>query len=156
MLLADDNAVNQRVGQLMITRLGHQVDVVSDGAAAVKAVAGGDYDLVLMDVHMPELDGLAATRRIRRLGDVIRQPRIIALTADSAFGERGEHTDVGMDGYLGKPLRGVELAELLGTQQAVLRAARTQVAPAPTRAAQTQQTAPHASRTASTKVGDGR
>ena len=133
-LLADDNAVNQRVGQLMIARLGHRVDVVSDGTAAVDAVTHGDYDLVLMDVHMPELDGLAATRRIRLLGNTIRQPRIIALSADSALSERHEHTDVGMDGYLSKPLRGVELAEMLGTQHAVL----------------------HASRTASTPVGESR
>src|SRR5207244_9212516 len=61
-LLAEDNPVNQRVAELMLTRLGHHIDVVADGAEALRAILAGDYDLVLMDLHMPRLDGLAATR----------------------------------------------------------------------------------------------
>ena len=115
-LLADDNAVNQRVGKLMISKSGHLVDVVGDGLQAVEAVMRERYDLVLMDVHMPELDGVQATRRIRDLAGAVHQPRIIALSADSSIRDTMGSADLGMDGYLSKPLRGKELTEMLNTQ----------------------------------------
>lgn len=112
-LLAEDNAVNQTVGRLMLTKLGHHVDVVGDGRQAVEAVQRAPYDLVLMDIHMPVMDGLEATRAIRErpAGSLARQPRILAMTASSAAEDREACTRAGMDGYLLKPVRLDQLAQ---------------------------------------------
>jgi signal transduction histidine kinase/DNA-binding NarL/FixJ family response regulator len=102
-LVADDHAVNQRLVLLALTRLGHRADLVSSGAEAVAAARGRHYDVVLMDVGMPDIDGLEATRRIRvhRGG---RGPWIIALTANAQPGAREACLAAGMDDYLTKPL----------------------------------------------------
>ncbi|GAA3140797.1 hypothetical protein GCM10010466_34790 [Planomonospora alba] len=111
-LLAEDNPVNQKVAQLMLARLGHRVDTVGNGMEAVEAVRRTSYDVILMDVHMPEMDGLEATRRIRAEQPEAR-PYIVALTA-SVLGEDQEACrDAGMDDYLAKPVRAHELGELL-------------------------------------------
>jgi CheY-like chemotaxis protein/HPt (histidine-containing phosphotransfer) domain-containing protein len=112
-LLAEDNLVNQKVAQLMLAKGGHRVDTVSNGLEAVHAVQVGDFDVVLMDVHMPIVDGLEATRLIRVLGDSIRQPMIIALTASVTAEARRACLDAGMDQYLSKPIRAEELVEAL-------------------------------------------
>jgi len=117
-LLAEDNGVNQKVALRLLDRLGVAADVVADGAAAVEAVqaqseAGQPYDLVLMDVQMPVLDGLAATRQIRALGEAVHQPRVVALTANAMDGDRQRCLDAGCDGYLAKPVRRDELAHAL-------------------------------------------
>ncbi len=85
---------------MMISRLGHAVDAVADGIAVVEAVLNSDYDVVLMDVHMPLMDGLEATRRIRRLPPPFRQPLIVALTASASAADRVACAEVGMDDYL--------------------------------------------------------
>ena len=107
-LVAEDNKINQAVARAILGRRGHSVDVVADGRSAVEAVMGADYDVVLMDVQMPELDGLEATREIRarRPG---RRPRIVALTANALAGERERCLDAGMDGYLSKPYTPADL-----------------------------------------------
>ncbi|MHA6785198.1 response regulator [Pseudonocardia saturnea] len=111
-LVAEDHPVNQRLIVLLLARLGQRADVVSDGVEAVTAVQRRDYDVVLMDVRMPELDGFAATRRIRkRLGD--RAPRIVAVTADASPGDREDCLAAGMDDHLSKPLQPAELARAL-------------------------------------------
>jgi len=111
-LLAEDNKVNQRVGLLLLQRLGFRADVVGNGQEALDAVERVPYDLVMMDVRMPEMDGLEATRRIRARTD-IRQPRIVAMTA-SVFAEDRESCRVaGMDDYLAKPVRSEELLAAL-------------------------------------------
>ncbi|GGK49950.1 hypothetical protein Ppa06_09690 [Planomonospora parontospora subsp. parontospora] len=111
-LLAEDNPVNQKVAQLMLARLGHRVDTVDDGAQAVEAVRHASYDVILMDMHMPNMDGLEATRRIRAEQPGTR-PYIVALTA-SVLGEDQEACrNAGMDDYLAKPVRAHELGELL-------------------------------------------
>ena len=112
-LVADDNAVNRRVAEGFLRRLGHEVRCVSDGAAAVEAVAAGGVDLVLMDVQMPVLDGVAAARAIRALGGTSAAVPIVALTANAADGDRGTYLDAGMDGCLGKPMRQAELREAI-------------------------------------------
>ncbi len=107
-LLAEDNAVNQEVASRMLRRRGHVVDIVGNGREAVEAVARGVYDVVLMDVQMPELDGLQATRAIRTDAPAGR-PRIIAVTANATSAERDRCLAAGMDGYLSKPFRPADL-----------------------------------------------
>jgi CheY-like chemotaxis protein len=110
-LLADDNPVNCRLAMLMLEKAGHQIEVVNDGALAVEALVGKDYDLVLMDVQMPGVDGLEATRRIRALpGERARVP-VIAITADAMAGDEQRCLAAGMNDYVTKP---IDRARLLG------------------------------------------
>jgi two-component system sensor histidine kinase/response regulator len=115
-LLAEDNEVNQEVAAAMLRKRGHLVDVVSNGRQAVEKVAGGTYDLVLMDIQMPEMDGLDATREIRdresRLDRSQRTP-IVALTARAMAGDREKCLAAGMDEHVTKPIRAKELFEVL-------------------------------------------
>ena len=117
-LLAEDNPVNQRITQLLLRRLGHLVDVVSDGLQAVDAVSRTSYDVVLMDVQMPRLDGLGATRTIRSRGSR-DQPAIVALTSGDLAEDRAACTAAGMDAFLMKPLT----LAALGTALAAVSAA---------------------------------
>jgi CheY-like chemotaxis protein len=108
-LLAEDNPVNQKLAVRLLKQMGLEADVVGDGLAAVQAVESGTYDLVLMDVQMPELDGLEATRQIRQ-----RWPdlplRIVGLTANAMAGDREACLAAGMNDYVSKPIRPEELA----------------------------------------------
>ncbi len=116
-LLAEDNPVNQRVAVKLLARLGYEVAVASNGREAVEAVTGGHYDVVLMDIQMPELDGIDATAQIRSLGDQVRQPTIIALTANVLPEDRARCMAAGMNGFLGKPVSLAALsAELDGVR----------------------------------------
>jgi PAS domain S-box-containing protein len=115
-LLAEDFPVNQRIASLMLKKIGYNTDVVTTGKAAVEAVRGGNYDLVLMDMHMPEMDGLEATREIRREETEAGKPvgiYIIALTADAMAGDREKCIASGMNDYLSKPLRPQDLQSAL-------------------------------------------
>ena len=103
-LLADDNRINQRLVATLLEGAGHRVDIVEDGRRAVEAAERADYDLVLMDVQMPVLDGVQATRRIRALPSPRGTVRIVALTADAIAGAERRYLAAGMDGYLSKPL----------------------------------------------------
>ena len=123
-LLAEDNAVNQRVQQLMLAKLGHQVRTVSNGEAAVAAITAKPYDVVLMDVQMPVMDGLEATRRIRAQIPVNQQPRIVAMTASTLVEDRDACAAAGMEDYLSKPVRAAELKAILAGFSALSRARR--------------------------------
>ncbi len=103
-LLAEDNSFSQKVILLMIQRLGYAADCVASGTEALEALRRQDYDVVLMDVMMPDLDGIETTRRIRAEWPVNRQPRIIALTAHAIIGDKERFLAAGMDDYLSKPL----------------------------------------------------
>jgi CheY-like chemotaxis protein len=112
-LLAEDNEVNQKVGKLMLGKIGHQVDIAENGLDALDAVRRTFYDVVLMDMHMPVMDGLESTRRIRADLPTDRQPHIIALTASVTQEDRNACAEAGMDGYLPKPVRAADLAAAL-------------------------------------------
>ncbi|MDE2076570.1 MAG: response regulator [Burkholderiales bacterium] len=104
-LLAEDNVVNQKLAVSLLSHLGHRVDVVPDGVRAVDQSASGEYDLVLMDMQMPHMSGLDATRaiRLREQGGVRHQP-IVAMTANAMSGDRERCLQAGMDGYISKPI----------------------------------------------------
>ncbi len=112
-LLVDDNKVNQKVGVRMLNRIGYDADTVDDGVQAVEAVQIGDYDLVFMDVQMPNMSGPEATKIIRLNLDIPRQPWIVALTANAMKGDREGYLANGMDGYLSKPLRINQLEDVI-------------------------------------------
>ncbi len=111
-LLAEDNAVNQKLALRLLAQLGYEAPVAGDGLQAIAALEGGEFDVVLMDVQMPELDGLEATRRIRaRWPD--RRLRIVAMTANAMAGDREACLAAGMDDYISKPIRVAELTAAL-------------------------------------------
>ena len=112
-LLAEDNQVNQKVALSMLKRLGLRADLAENGRVALERLQEQDYDLVLMDMQMPELDGLAATRRIRVELPAERQPRIVAVTANAMKGDRERCLEAGMDDYISKPLRKEDLEAAL-------------------------------------------
>ncbi len=112
-LLAEDNPVNQKVAVRVLQKLGYRVDVVADGDEAVAAVHDRTYDVVLMDVQMPVMDGLEATRRIRAGAPVGAQPHIVAMTANAFAEDRIACLEAGMDAYLSKPVRVEALAAAL-------------------------------------------
>jgi CheY-like chemotaxis protein len=114
-LLAEDNAVNQKLAQAMLQKLGHAVTIADDGARAVELVARHTFDLVLMDMQMPRLDGLEATRLIRAAGHALP---IVAMTANAMDSDRQRCLDAGMDDFLAKPVRTRELAEVIARQPA--------------------------------------
>jgi PAS domain S-box-containing protein len=103
-LLAEDNAVNQKVAVRMLRRLGHEVDVANDGGEALRKAARLRYDLILMDCQMPEVDGFTATERIRESEDDGTHVPIVAMTAHASPGDRERCLRSGMDDYLAKPV----------------------------------------------------
>lgn len=112
-LLAEDNVVNQKVAVRMLERLGYKPDVVADGIQVLDALTRQAYDIVLMDMHMPQMDGLVATRRICERWPRDRRPRIIAMTASAMQGDRERCLAAGMDDYIAKPVRMEELRTVL-------------------------------------------
>jgi CheY-like chemotaxis protein len=112
-LIAEDNQINQEVLAQILNRLGYRADVVENGRAALEALRRQPYDVVLMDVQMPEMDGLEAARQIRIELAPERQPRIIAVTANAIQGEREECLAAGMDDYISKPIDPARLMMVL-------------------------------------------
>jgi signal transduction histidine kinase/ligand-binding sensor domain-containing protein/DNA-binding response OmpR family regulator len=124
LLMAEDNPVNQKVGVRILEKFGHSVDVVDNGRKAVEALIQNEYDMVLMDIQMPEMDGLEATRTIRAAGEVLdaRIP-IIAMTANAMKGDREACLAAGMDDYISKPVTPKEIRKVLARQAARLQPA---------------------------------
>ncbi|MEM8863082.1 MAG: response regulator [Chloroflexota bacterium] len=112
-LLAEDNVVNQKVANRTLERLGYRIDVVANGQEAVDAATRQPYDLILMDVHMPEMDGLEASRMINSLDFESTKPTIAALTAGVLQQDREMCKAAGMEKFLSKPFRIDELVDLL-------------------------------------------
>ncbi len=112
-LVAEDNVINQRVALRLLQHLGYRADLAANGRDAIRAVAAQAYDVVLMDIHMPEVDGLDAARAIVRQRGEGGLPRLIAMTANAMPGDRESYIEAGMDGYLAKPIELAELADAL-------------------------------------------
>ncbi len=110
-LLAEDNPVNMKLAERVLNKLGYKPEAAWNGLEALEAIRRSQYDLILMDVQMPEMDGLEATRKIRSSG--IIQPKIIAMTANAMQGDREECTEAGMDDYISKPIRFDDLVKIV-------------------------------------------
>ncbi|TVP81771.1 MAG: response regulator [Puniceicoccaceae bacterium] len=121
-LLAEDNLVNQTIARTRLTKMGHEVTVVEDGAEAVEAYVKGEFDLILMDVEMPNVDGLEATRRIREVEQAEGKTpvHIVAITANAMDEDRQACMDAGMNDYISKPFRTDRLQRVLGEVDAAL------------------------------------
>ena len=112
-LLAEDNLVNQKLALYVLQKMGYRADVVGNGLEVLSALRRQPYDVVLMDVQMPEMDGLTATRCICQSWSTNSRPRIIAMTANAMQGDREECLEAGMDDYISKPIRVENLVEAL-------------------------------------------
>ncbi|MBC7902595.1 MAG: response regulator [Gemmatimonadaceae bacterium] len=110
-LVAEDNLINQQVITHLMSRIGYQIKVVDNGLLALEAASTEDFDIILMDMQMPEMDGLEATKRIRN--EQMHQPVIIALTANAMQGDREICLAAGMNDYLAKPIKLEELVGML-------------------------------------------
>jgi len=104
-LLAEDNVVNQKLAMRLLQQMGYRADLASNGIEVIESLERQVYDVVLMDVQMPEMDGLEATRRITARWPDDGRPRIVAMTANAMQGDREMCLAAGMDDYLTKPIR---------------------------------------------------
>jgi GAF domain-containing protein/DNA-binding response OmpR family regulator len=127
-LLAEDNAVNQKLAVRLLERMGVSPVVVGNGLEAVAAAETGGFDLILMDVQMPEMDGLDATRQICARVPRSRRPQIVAMTANAMQGDRELCLQAGMDDYLSKPIRVEELQRVIEQRRAGIDPARSPLA----------------------------
>jgi CheY-like chemotaxis protein len=114
-LVAEDNRVNQMVAKMLLSKLGHRVDVVANGIEAVEAVRTLPYDLVFMDMQMPEMDGLDATRAIRSLDDGKSTISIVAMTANALKSDEERCLDAGMNGFVLKPVEKDKLSAMIAS-----------------------------------------
>ena len=112
-LLAEDNVVNQKLALRLLQQMGYRADLASNGVEAIQSIERQTYDVVLMDVQMPEMDGLEASRRITAQRKAGERPRIVAMTANAMQGDREECLAAGMDDYVTKPIRVDALVEAL-------------------------------------------
>ena len=109
----EDNIVNQKVAQRLLRRLGYRADIAANGREAIAALQTRSYDVLFMDLHMPEMDGLEATRIIRQKLPRERQPMIVAMTAAALLEDQQDSAAVGMNAFITKPLRMEQLLEVL-------------------------------------------
>ncbi len=112
-LVAEDNLVNQKVIRSLLVCVGHTVDIVVGGQEAVDAVNSHPYDLVIMDIHMPKMDGITATKLIRERGGNGATIPIIAVTAKAMVGDREIYIAAGMNDFVSKPINTAELYEAI-------------------------------------------
>ncbi len=112
-LLAEDNKVNQKLALIMLQKIGYKADIANNGLEAIEKLYQYPYDLILMDVQMPELDGILTTKKIRREFPGDKQPYIIALTANALKSDKDRCLEAGMDDYLSKPFKMLDLQIML-------------------------------------------
>lgn len=113
-LMAEDDAINRKVLLKMLKKIGYSADVAENGIEVLKALERQDYDLILMDIQMPEMDGITATREIRKLWPL--NPKIVAVTAYALEGDRERCLEAGMDEYLTKPVNMEDLRAVIQYQ----------------------------------------
>ncbi|MGE5383134.1 MAG: response regulator [Omnitrophica WOR_2 bacterium] len=116
-LIAEDNVINQKVALLMLKKFDQIIELADNGLIAVEKFRSNNYDVVLMDLHMPELDGYEATKKIRKIEVEEDRPvkvKIYAMTASSVQDERENCIEAGMDGYLSKPFKHDDVIAILG------------------------------------------
>jgi signal transduction histidine kinase/HPt (histidine-containing phosphotransfer) domain-containing protein len=113
LLLADDNPINQKVGLSVVQKLGYRADLVSNGVEVIQALEQKAYDILFLDVQMPQMDGLEAARQICQRWPVDKRPRIIAMTGNALIGDREKCLQAGMDDYISKPIRIGEMQSAL-------------------------------------------
>jgi signal transduction histidine kinase/CheY-like chemotaxis protein len=123
-LVAEDNKINALLIKSLIERRGHRAEVAENGSIVIEAISANPYDLILMDMHMPTLDGVAATRKIRAIGGPVSETPIIALTASSEAKDRQRCLEAGMDDFLTKPIEPADLDAALDRWRAGRRPAR--------------------------------
>ncbi|HXU87812.1 MAG TPA: response regulator [Methylomirabilota bacterium] len=123
-LVAEDNVVNQKLALRLLEQMGYRADVAANGLEAIAAIERQPYDLVLMDVQMPEMDGFEASREIRRRWPGDERPRVVAMTANALQGDRELCLAAGMDDYVSKPIRVEELVAAVQRSAPAIRAAR--------------------------------
>jgi signal transduction histidine kinase/DNA-binding response OmpR family regulator len=126
-LIAEDNLVNQKVASGLLMRLGYRPDVVANGIEVIEAINRQPYDLILMDIQMPEMDGVATTSHIMEQWTTKDRPTIIAMTANAMQGDREKYLSLGMQGYISKPVNVEELIDALKKVQPLQHAIRVEV-----------------------------
>lgn len=113
-MLVEDNLVNQKVARLMLNKLGYRwIEIANNGLEAIKMIQNKTYQLIFMDMQMPLLDGVATTKEIRKLGNQIQQPWIIAMTASALSTDRDSCLEIGMNDYLSKPVKSDTIIQAL-------------------------------------------
>ena len=112
-LVVEDNTINQRLAQRILQKMGFRPDLVSNGLEAITVISQQHYDIVFMDVQMPEMDGIQATEYIVKNTSVKQRPKIIAMTANAMQGDREQCLEAGMDDYISKPIRVEQLQKTL-------------------------------------------
>jgi CheY-like chemotaxis protein len=113
-LIAEDNEINKLIAKTMLNRWGFMTTIAKDGEEAVMEVTRNDFDFILMDIQMPNKDGISATKDIREMPNPAKNSLpIIALTANAQIGVNNKYIDLGMDGYLSKPFKEEELYNLI-------------------------------------------
>jgi len=110
-LVAEDNFINQKLAERILLRLGYKIDIVSDGKQVLDALRRKTYNVILMDVRMPEMDGFEATMKVRQMA--IEQPYIIAMTANAMPEDKEECLNMGMNNYIAKPMQMPEITNIL-------------------------------------------
>jgi CheY-like chemotaxis protein/HPt (histidine-containing phosphotransfer) domain-containing protein len=113
LLLADDNPIKQKVGLSVLQKLGYRADIATNGVEVLRALEQKAYDILFLDVQMPEMDGLEAARQIHQRWSADKRPRIIAMTGNALVGDREKCLQAGMDDYISKPVRVGELLSAL-------------------------------------------
>jgi CheY-like chemotaxis protein len=112
-LVAEDNIINQKLILRILQNMGIQADLAENGLEVLEAVEKKNYNLILMDIQMPKMDGIQAAKNIIKKYDVEKRPRIVAVTACAAQGDKEKFLNIGMDGYIGKPINIVQFKDCI-------------------------------------------